>query len=50
MTFEQIIMQKKAMEQMLHTSYKNNEEAEDEDEEPQSFSIFANQPIILMNS
>jgi hypothetical protein len=43
MTFEQIVMQKKAMEQMLHSSYKNNEE---EEEEPQSYSIFENQPMM----
>lgn len=46
MTFEQIVMQKKAMEQMLHSSYKNNEEVEDEEEAPQSFSIFENQPMM----
>jgi hypothetical protein len=46
MTFEQIVMQKKAMEQMLHSSYKNNEEVEDEEDEPQSFSIFENQPMM----
>lgn len=43
MTFEQIVMQKKAMEKMLHSSYKNNE---DEEEEPQSYSIFENQPMM----